>query len=68
MYKYKYEMHSHTNACSACAVSTAEEMIQAAKEVGFAGIVFTNHFLHGNTAIDHNLPWEEFLCFRQTNC
>lgn len=60
MYKYKYEMHLHTVACSACANSTAEEMVLAAKEAGFSGIVLTNHFMHGNTAIDRNLPWERF--------
>lgn len=58
---YKFEIHLHTNACSACGVSSAEEMIDAAIEKGYSGVVFTNHFYHGNTCIDRNLPWEEFV-------
>ncbi len=58
---YKFEIHLHTSACSACAVSTAEEMIDAAKESGYSGVVFTNHFYHGNTCVDRNLPWEDFV-------
>lgn len=58
---YKYEMHLHTSACSACAVSTGEEMVVAAKEKGYSGIVITNHFYHGNTAISRKISWKEFV-------
>ncbi len=58
---YKFEIHLHTNKCSACGVSTAREMIDAAAENGYSGIVITNHFYHGNTAVDRNLPWEDFV-------
>lgn len=58
---YKFETHLHTSNCSACAKSTPEEMINAAAEHGYAGIIITNHFYHGNTAVDRNLPWEEFV-------
>ncbi len=58
---YKFEIHLHTSACSACAISTAEEMIDAAKENNYSGVVFTNHFYHGNTCVDRNLPWEDFV-------
>lgn len=58
---YKYEMHLHTSRTSACAISDAKEMVAAAKENGYAGIVLTNHFFHGNTAVDRSLPWEEFF-------
>ena len=57
---YKYEMHLHTSWCSACAVSTGEEMVRAAKEKGYTGLVITNHFYHGNTSIDRKIPWNEF--------
>lgn len=57
---YKYEMHLHTIACSRCALSTAEEMIIAAKEADFSGIVLTNHFFGGNTSVDRKLPWAQF--------
>lgn len=58
---YKFEIHLHTSNCSACSKSTPEEMINAAVKHGYAGIVITNHFYHGNTAVDRNLPWEEFI-------
>ena len=58
---YKYEMHLHTNSCSACAVSTGEEMVKAAKEKGYTGLVITNHFFHGNTAINRRTPWKDFV-------
>lgn len=57
---YKYELHLHTSACSRCAISTSEEMIIAAKEADLSGIVLTNHFFRGNTAINRKLPWSQF--------
>lgn len=58
---YKYELHLHTSGCSKCGVSTVREMVLDAKEKGFKGIVVTDHFYRGNTGIDRNLPWEEFV-------
>lgn len=58
---YKYEMHLHTNTCSACGVATGEELVIAAKQNGYTGIVITNHFYHGNTAISRRTPWKEFV-------
>lgn len=58
---YKYEMHLHTNTCSACGVSSGEELVKTAKEKGYTGIVITNHFYHGNTAISRKIPWKEFV-------
>lgn len=58
---YKYEMHLHTRRCSACACATGEEMVISAKQKGYTGIVLTNHFYRGNTAIDRQIPWEDFV-------
>lgn len=58
---YKYEIHLHTSACSACARSTGYEMVDAAIEKGYSGFVITNHFYRGNTGIDRNLPWSDFV-------
>lgn len=58
-YKYKYEMHCHTNLCSACAYDTPEKMAEAYYNAGYAGMVITDHFLRGNTAVDRSLPWDE---------
>ena len=54
-------MHLHTCGCSGCGRSTAEEQVYAAKENGYAGVCFTNHFYHGNTCIDRSLPWRDFF-------
>lgn len=63
---YKFEIHLHTNNCSACALSSPEEMVDIAAEKGYSGIVITNHFYHGNTCVDRNLPWEDFIdAYRQ---
>lgn len=58
-YIYRYEMHCHTNWCSRCALNSPEEMAQAYYDKGYAGMVITDHFLLGNTAVDKSLPWEE---------
>lgn len=58
-YTFRYETHCHTNWCSACAHSSPKEMAQAYYEKGYAGMVITDHFLRGNTAVDPALSWEE---------
>jgi len=58
-YIYRYEMHCHTNWCSACAHNSPQEMAEAYYNAGYAGMVITDHFLSGNTAVDRSLPWEE---------
>ena len=58
-YTYKFEMHSHTNWCSACGNSSPEEMAAAYWDAGYAGMVITDHFLSGNSAVDRSLPWED---------
>ncbi len=64
---YKYELHLHTSGCSKCGISTVEEMVTAAKEKGYQGIVITDHFYRGNTSIDRHLPWEEFVSAYEQN-
>lgn len=58
---FKYEVHLHSYRCSACGVSSNEEIILAAKEKGYTGVVFTNHFFRGNTAVNRKLPWKDFV-------
>lgn len=54
-------MHCHTANCSACAKTTPKELVTALYNGGYSGCVLTNHFWHGNTAIDRNLPWNAFV-------
>lgn len=56
---YRYETHCHSSQCSKCAHSTAQELVSAYKAAGYAGLVLTDHFIHGNTCVDPSLPWNE---------
>jgi hypothetical protein len=58
---YLYETHLHTVRSSACAVSGGPEYIRFYKERGYAGIIVTDHFYNGNTAVPRNLPWREWV-------
>lgn len=56
---YKYETHLHTSEASLCGANTGAELVRFYKELGYQGLVVTDHFFNGNTAIDRSLPWEE---------
>lgn len=58
---YKYELHMHTSEGSACARNTGAEMVDFYANMGYAGMVVTDHFYHGNTAPSRALPWREFI-------
>lgn len=57
--KYIYETHMHTSQASACAGSTGAELARVYKESGYTGIIVTDHFFNGNSAIPKDLPWEK---------
>ena len=57
--EYKYETHLHTSEASKCGVSSGAEQAEAYLAAGYTGIIVTDHFFNGNTAIDKELPWEE---------
>lgn len=59
--RFLYETHMHTSESSACAGSTGAEMARAFYDAGYTGIVITDHFFYGNTAVDRSLPWEEWV-------
>ena len=56
---YRYEMHCHSSVGSLCAVWTPEELVRAFYKAGYAGLVLTEHFVHGNTAVPREWPWEK---------
>ena len=60
-FPYVYETHLHTSEASACARNTGDEMARACHEAGYTGIMVTNHFYYGNTAIDRGLDWNDFV-------
>lgn len=51
----------HTSEGSACAVNTGAEMARAYREAGYTGIIVTDHFFYGNTAVDRSLPWRQWV-------
>ena len=56
---FLYETHMHTCQGSACARATGKEQARAYRDAGYTGIIITDHFFHGNTAVERRLPWEE---------
>ena len=60
-FPYAYETHLHTCQGSACGRNTGAEMAMACKEAGYTGIIVTDHFVHGNTAVDRSLPWSDWV-------
>lgn len=40
---------------------TPTELVQSLAEGGYSGCVLTNHFFKGNSGIDRNLPWNDFV-------
>jgi hypothetical protein len=56
---YSFETHMHTSEASACALSSARSMARFYKSLGYRGIIITDHFFNGNTAIPSHLPWEQ---------
>lgn len=58
---FLYETHMHTSESSACAYNTGAEMARAYKDAGYTGIIVTDHFFYGNTAVNRRLPWEEWI-------
>ena len=60
-YPYLYETHMHTSEGSKCGQCPAAEMVRAYKEAGYAGVMVTDHNWGGNTAVDRNLPWTEWI-------
>jgi len=54
---FLYETHMHTCQGSACGKSTGREQARFYRDSGFTGIIVTDHFFGGNTAVDRTLPW-----------
>ncbi len=46
-YKFRTELHAHTNPASPCSNFTPQEVIQRYAEIGYDSIVISNHFFPG---------------------
>jgi len=58
---YLYETHLHTRESSSCGVSRGREYVQRYMDIGYSGIIITDHFFNGNTRADRNLPWKKWV-------
>jgi len=58
---YLYETHLHTKEGSSCGVSGGREYVQKYKDLGYSGIIITDHFFNGNCRADRNLPWKKWV-------
>lgn len=58
---FLYEMHQHSARCSACGRDDVRDVVRQLKKEGYAGMVLTNHFYHGNTALRRQQAWEDFV-------
>lgn len=61
MKTYKYDTHVHTKEGSACADISGSRQARLYKELGYDGIIITDHFYNGNTAVSRKLPWEQWV-------
>ena len=57
---FQYEMHVHSAPCSGGGADI-EDHIRTLIDKGFSGMVITNHFYRGDTRIDRELPWKDFV-------
>jgi len=56
---YKYETHLHTREVSGCATASGAEQARRYKDEGYDGIIVTDHFFNGNSAIRHWTDWND---------
>ncbi len=54
---YFYELHCHERLASACGRWSPKEMVEFYARQGYTGIVVSDHFMNGNSAVDRSLPW-----------
>ncbi len=58
---YKYETHLHTSPVSLCARVSVKENLLFYKQLGYAGVFITNHFIDGNIRMDKHEPYEKLI-------
>ncbi len=59
---FKYETHMHTSEVSACAPASAAEQVNFYADLGYSGIIITDHFFNGNTTVPvEGLSWFEMV-------
>lgn len=49
----------HTREASACSGTEGREFIKYMSDLGYSGIIITDHFFNGNSCVPKDLPWEK---------
>ena len=60
---YLYETHLHTAPVSRCAKGSVSKMLTFFRDLGYAGVFITNHFLGGNINVSPTMTYEEAVRF-----
>ena len=58
---YLYETHLHTSQVSSCAISPGRDYIRRYQDLGYSGIIVTDHFYNSNCVIRRDLPWKKWV-------
>lgn len=58
---YKYDLHVHTSQTSPCASVSGAQQARAYKELGFTGIVITDHYYEGFFERNTYPTWKESM-------
>ncbi len=58
---YKYEPHCHTSEGSKCGKLDGASFARFYKGLGYTGLIITDHFYKGNTAVPRELPWDRWV-------
>lgn len=59
--RWLYDTHFHTLHGSGCAISRGPDYFERYKRLNYDGIIVTDHFWRGYTAVDRRLPWRKFV-------
>jgi hypothetical protein len=59
MNSFIYETHVHTSETSPCAKASAEEVVSFYKEIGYSGIIITDHFICRGEEMAEPDKWKE---------
>ena len=61
--RYLYETHMHSSEVSACARRPAALQVRYYKQLGYTGIIMTDHFTNGFSNCPSHIPWKEKMDF-----
>ena len=60
VYKYRIELHAHTNPCSLCSKVSPRELVRRYKALGYDALNITNHFNPESQAFSSAKDFAEF--------